>query len=134
MEQDATRGGDAFPPMDKGAIEQIREGMKVVDAAGEALGKVEIVKMGDPQVVTTEGQAPPERGGLVRDFAAAFGFEAEPRIPPALAERMMRTGFIKIDGKGWIDTDRYVPADQIAGVSADTVRLSVSKTDLVEEA
>jgi hypothetical protein len=48
--------------------------------------------------------------------------------------RLLRTGYIKIDSPGFlIETDRYVPSDQIASVTDDTVRLRVTKDTLVKE-
>jgi hypothetical protein len=68
----------------------------------------------------------------MEDMAEAFGAEAEPTVAPAIRARLLRLGYFKIDGKGWIDTDRYVPSDKIADVSADTVRLSVTEDGLPE--
>lgn len=116
----------------KGPIEQIREGMHVVDSAGEDVGTVSVVQMGDPEAATVEGE---ESGGegFLGGVANAFGFEDEPDLPPTLQARLMRFGFIKVDGKGLFAADRYVRADRIDGVSGDTVRLSVSKDRISEE-
>ncbi|HET8524789.1 MAG TPA: hypothetical protein VFL82_16280 [Thermomicrobiales bacterium] len=110
-------------------LEQVHEGMKVVDAAGDDLGKVDYVKMGDPEAVTVDS-VPPGNDGLLTDVAEAFGAEAEPKVAPSIRRRLLRFGYFKIDGKGWIDTDRYVPSDKIADVMGDTVRLSVTKENL----
>ncbi|WP_219508998.1 hypothetical protein [Nonomuraea ceibae] len=72
--------------------------MKVVDRDGKRLGKVKFVKMGDPQAVTTAGQEPGDRPGLVPALAAVF-HDAEPDLPPALAARLVRSGFVKVDAK-----------------------------------
>lgn len=117
---------------DLGPIERVREGMRVIDAVGEELGKVEFVKMGDPSA-TTVGADAPRDGGFLQDIAGVFGFDSEPNLPDALRDRLMRVGFIKIDGKGLTDTDRYVMADKIAGVASDTVRLSLPKNRLATE-
>ena len=45
-------------------IEQVREGMHVVASDGKKIGKVEALKMGDPEAVTSDGQTDPETGGL----------------------------------------------------------------------
>ncbi len=37
-------------------MEQVYEGMTVVDQQGKRVGKVEAVKMGDPQAITTQGE------------------------------------------------------------------------------
>jgi hypothetical protein len=113
-------------------LEQVHQGMNVVDAAGDDLGKVDYVKMGDPKAVTVDS-IPPGEGGLMEDVAEAFGAEDEPKVGPTIRARLLRFGYFKIDGKGWIDTDRYVPSDKIADVSGDTVRLSVTKDGLPQE-
>ncbi len=109
-------------------INQVQEGMRVVDVNGEELGKVERVKMGNPDAATVSPASWNDPG-----LIAAFLGASEPDVPEALAGRLMRFGFIKIDGKGWIDTDRYVTADQIGRVSRDTVTLTVDKERVLTE-
>jgi hypothetical protein len=113
-------------------LEGVREGMRVVDSAGEEIGDVEIVKMGDPNAATIGADAD-RGGGLMRDFAEAFGWDAEPDLPAPLAARLMRTGFIKIDAAGLFAGNRYVAADKVGGVSNDTVTLTIRKDELAEE-
>jgi hypothetical protein len=110
---------------DPGPIADVREGMRVVDAAGQEVGKVAVVKMGDPGAVTTQGQTP--------------GLDAppeveKPRLPPPLAERLLRTGFLKVDRKGLFRRDAYAGADQIAKVDSGTVHLAVDQDALFSEA
>ena len=123
---------DLFHDPDLGPIEWVREGMDVLDSAGQHVGTVEIVKMGDPDA-TTIGADQPGEGGLIQDLAEAFGYDEEPDVPPALHARLMRAGFIKIDGSGLTDPDYYVTADKIGVVSANTVRLLVRKENLLDE-
>jgi hypothetical protein len=115
-----------------GGINQVSEGMRVLDASGEELGKVEHVRMGDPGAVTT-GARMPRQGGIIRDIAEGLGGEGEPRVPEPLRSRFLRSGYVKIDGKGWIDTDRYVAAEHIAGVTGDTVTLTLLKDQILAE-
>ena len=77
--QDTYRG----PGPRIGPIHLVREGMQVADAAESKIGKVVLVKMGDPEAVTVEHDP-----------------DAEPYLPDELAQRLLRTGFIKIDRKG----------------------------------
>ena len=116
------------------AMELVHEGMKVVDAAGEKVGTVEGLKMGDPGAATEAGNELQDEGFL-GDLADAFaGDEREPDVPGPMRARLLRTGYIKVDSPGFlIETDRYVPADQIDSVSDDTVRLRVTKDSLVKE-
>ena len=103
-------------------IDQVRSGMKVVDSDGKELGTVEFVKLGDPQAATTEGQEPDPRPGVVPILADVFT-DPEPDLPPALAARLVRTGFVKVDAKGWFSRDLYVTPDQVARVEGDVVHL-----------
>jgi len=123
---------DFMPPAADGPIAQVREGMDVIDASGDKIGTVEMIKMGDPQAATVDSDVPTENwpGPGYRRF---FAWNTEPDLPPAIATRLMRTGFIKIDAKGLFAKDRYVAADRIASVSNDAVRLTVNKDDLAKE-
>lgn len=116
----------------EGAIELVREGMRVIDSAGQEIGNVSLVRMGDPEAVTLEGEVSGDEG-ILGGIADAFGFGDEPDLPPTLQARLMRFGFIKVEGEGLFSKDRYVRADKIAGVSGDTVRLSVPKDRVAEE-
>jgi hypothetical protein len=121
--------GPLADPVESRIINQIQEGMRVVDVNGEDLGKVDHIKMGDPDAATVERDVYGGPGDLI----AAFVGEGEPDVPEPLRSRLLRHGYVKIDGKGWIDTDRYVTADAIGGVSGDTVTLTVNKDRLLTE-
>ncbi|MCW2503535.1 MAG: hypothetical protein JWO79_1819 [Actinomycetia bacterium] len=99
-----------------GPIEQVREGMRVADATGKDVGRVELVKLGDPDAVTTRGQD---------------GNALEPDVPGELAERLLRTGFVKIDRRGFFNSDAYAGADEIDRVEGDTVYLLVKDDALI---
>jgi hypothetical protein len=88
--------------------------------------------MGDPEAVTTAGQREDGPHGLL-DAVARDLAGVEPDLPPTLAARLLRTGYIKIDGKGLLDRDRYARADEIAAVTEDTVTLTVPRDDLPAE-
>ncbi|KAB8197408.1 hypothetical protein FH608_002290 [Nonomuraea phyllanthi] len=111
---------------------QVRTGMKVVDGDGKEIGTVESVKMGDPQSVTDEGQTSDTPHGLVRTVAEVFG-DGEPDVPPAVAARLLRTGFVKVDARGLFARDFYVAPDQVAKVEADVVHLAKDAGALAEE-
>lgn len=111
------------------AMGQVREGMKVLDQSGQEIGTVEEFKLGDPQAVTAEGQAPDTGGGLVDDLARAVS--GGPDVPQQYAERLLRIGYIKIDSKGLFKSDCYAGADRVERVEGDTVHLNVDKSQLV---
>jgi hypothetical protein len=142
-----------------GLIGKVRNGMDVVDSAQEKIGTVTVVKMSDPDAVTTQGQESGTDSGVLgtapsvvpaapaggigaggAPVAAPIGILAggmtggtEPDVPEPMAERLVRTGFLKIDNKGLFKRDLYVAADQIAGVKDDTVMLATTKDNLIKE-
>jgi hypothetical protein len=99
-----------------GPITYVQEGMRVVDASGKEIGKVEFVKLGDPEAVTTQGEE--TEGG-------------EPRVSGELRERLLRVGFVKIDRKGFLRPDAYVAADEIDRVQGETVHLTLDDKALL---
>jgi sporulation protein YlmC with PRC-barrel domain len=116
----------------QGPIELVQVGMTVVDAAGDPIGHVAEVAMGDASSATTRGNEPGEPTLLGRLGMALGGDHREPMVPEPKRSQLLRCGFIKVDGRGpdLFDTDRYVRTDLIAGVAADTVTLTVPKEAL----
>jgi hypothetical protein len=121
---DAERHDDFRGSIDQvGPIEKVFEGMRVVDANGKEIGKVDFVKMGDPDAVTTRGQ---DEG-------------ARPNVPPPFADRLLRIGYIKVDRKGLFARDVYAAASEIDRVEDDPVKgdkviLNVPEEMLLQEA
>lgn len=101
-----------------GPISQVIEGMAVRDTAGHTVGKVTLVKLGDPEAVTSRGQ------DTVDD---------EPHVPGELRERLLRVGFIKIDRKGLLRADAYAAADDILRAQDSVVYLAVDEKHLLTE-
>jgi hypothetical protein len=106
-----------------GPIEKVFEGMRVVDAKGKEIGKVDFVKIGDPEAVTTRGQDEGTR----------------PNVPPPFADRLLRIGYIKVDRKGLFARDVYAAASEIDRVEDDAVQgdkviLKVPEEMLLQEA
>jgi hypothetical protein len=89
-----------------------------------------MVRMGDPGGTTTVDLETGKRGDLGRSFAEAL--TGRTQLPEQLAAHLMLIGFLHVDGRGWIDTDRYVSADKIENVSGNTVQLNVTKDRLIE--
>jgi hypothetical protein len=118
-------------PDKAGPIAKVVNGMTVVDRAGAEIGKVELVKMGDPEAVTSAGQNVGDSEGVVHVLAESI-FGAEPDVPGPIAARLLRLGYLKVDGKG-LEADRYVASDQIGEVDQGVVRLNVVKDELSRE-
>jgi hypothetical protein len=67
---------------------------------------------------------------LVESIAKVF----EPdKLPETLRDRLLRHGFIRVNGAGLFNADRYILPDQIASVSDKTVRLKISQSDLIKQ-
>ena len=111
----------------------VQEGMHVRDAADQDVGEVEMVQMGDAMAATTEGNEEQRPHDALEYVAESLGAEREPDVPEPLRSRLVRSGFIKVDGPGLLQTDRYVSSEYVRSVDRDTVRLSVRKQDLVRE-
>jgi len=114
---------DAQPRED--SIAKVRNGMRVLDSSGDELGTVESVKMGDPGVVTEEGQDVDTENNRGLLGAVVEVFQGD-RLPPQVTAQLLRTGFVKVDRKGLLGRDFYVGADGIDEVSNDVVRLTPS--------
>jgi hypothetical protein len=105
------------------ALEQVREGMKVVAADGDKVGTVDSLKVGNADAVTDEGQTVGENAGPIAEFIGdAFG---DMDVPKEREERLLRVGYIHIEGK-WLSHDSYVAADEIDRVEGDTVYLKAT--------
>jgi len=78
-------------PTEPDPIAQVNVGMRVVDAAGDELGKVTEVKM---------------------PGTASAG---DVDLPSEHADRLARAGYVRVDG-GLLSHDLYVEAGQVAGV------------------
>ena len=135
---------------DSGVLARVREGMKVFDASGDEIGKVDYVKAGDPQAATTMGQDVGGVGGVAVPAGGPSGSTGAggiavgavvgaadtgdlPDVDEPFRSELLRTGFFRVDGKGWFDKDRYITPDQIASVSGDGVTLKRHKDDLIRE-
>jgi hypothetical protein len=113
-------------------LERVKTGMHVVDAAGEDVGRVDLVQMGDPEATTTAGNEAKQPGAF--DLVArALGGEREPDVPEPLRSQLVRKGYLKLDGPTLLAADRYVPADYVSAVAEDRVRLSVPREKLARE-
>ena len=109
-------------------IEQVYKGMSVIDQEGESLGKVEVVKMGDTEAITTQGEEL-EGEGLVQIVSTAI-FGPNIPLPKSIRDKLLRSGYIQIDSSHLLEKDLFVAADKIASVSNGIVTLSVSKNQI----
>lgn len=108
-------------------LAHIREGMTVIDANGDEVGKVSYVKMGDPEAMSTMGEEMDTGGGFLGGF---LGDDNEPDVPDPFRSELIRDGFVKVDTKGFFGSDRYLPSNTIGTVSSDTVTLTVTRDSI----
>jgi hypothetical protein len=111
-------------------LNMIKDGMTVVDGAGDEIGVVESVYLGtrndealetggtmatSPDIDLSDSDTP------VEDLAKAL---IPMEIPEELAKRFLRNGYIRVNVSGLFAGDRFVLPDQIASVTNGTVRLT----------
>ncbi len=127
------------PGNQRNPLELVHEGMKVNDRDGKEIGKVDMVRFsgvsntaadrGLGPMTTTNSDAGLPSDTLVADVASVF---ANDHLPEELRERLMHSGFVRIDTKGLFASDRYVLPEQIASVSGDEVHLKVTRDELIK--
>ncbi len=125
-------------------LEQIHEGMKVYDRQDNEIGTVESVFFGSVSPADADrGQGPAgvseademrDNTPVLFDFAfsgavSSAGDEDEAR--ELIRSRLLREGYIEVDGAGLLAKDMYVLPDQVQTVSDDRIHLSVSRDDLI---
>jgi hypothetical protein len=109
-------------------IEQVREGMKVLDAGGDEAGTVEEVVLGQADTVDVEPIASGP-GAVLGFFARSVGGR-QPDVPEEQAERLRKVGYIKVDSAHLLGGSFYAPADSIADVAGDQVTLTFSSKEM----
>lgn len=107
------------------AIQQVREGMLVVEPDGKKVGIVEDFKMGDPDAVTADGQTDPETDGIRMGPIGEFANET--KLPRHFAERLLRIGYVKIDRSGLLAGHTYIGSDELDRVEGDTLWLKAAE-------
>ena len=108
----------------------INEGMTVVDRAEQVVGAVQLVYYGGASAEAVE------RAMRLQEVAAALAPASEGStfgsdVPPELQERLLRYGYIRIEGPGITGLPCYVAPEQIAGIVGGQVQLHASHDELV---
>jgi len=114
-------------PSERGPLSAVREGMQVVDARGDKVGKVDVAHMGDPEAVTDRGEPEVEPQGVLQ----AVLFPAGDQLPEQVRRQLGRTGFVRIDRSGLFSGSCFAGPDDIARVEGDTVHLSKDQDALI---
>ncbi len=111
----------------------IKEGMEVIDVNDKSLGHVDYVRFGDDnprddyhtETATEPDETPAEE--IAESVADAFVGRDD--IPDELRQRLLRYGYLRLDG-GLLHSDRFVTPDQVARVD-EHVHLNVAGDDLL---
>jgi hypothetical protein len=114
----------------------VKEGMEVYDYRGNMLGHVTDLYMGtsNPQSNERGVGAATAQGREVRDnnlidnFARAF---ADNSIPEVLQARLLRSGFIEINGGALLSKTQYILPNQIDQVAGNRIDLRVNADELI---
>lgn len=121
--------------MNKLLLEVFKD-MKVYDQANSEVGTVDWVQFGDEdttkpgtETVTTRSSEAATGNTLVESIVKVFESD---RLPETLRDRLLRYGFIRVNGDGLFNADRYILPDQIASVADKKVKLKVNKSDLIK--
>jgi hypothetical protein len=128
-------------PFPVSPLERVREGMSVVDAQNQRLGRVARVFPGYPNAVSTNDDelpsglvgmiiAPLENTGGTSTVGAGYRYVIDrilddPDVPDELRLELLRSGFIEVDGPGLSGAARYIDGDKVAAISDEDVRLNI---------
>lgn len=115
----------------------VREGMTVYDREDKKIGTVERLYFGSGSTVDRDEYDMPVEPGRVdlpgNALVDAIANVFDPTdIPEEMQQRLLQSGFIRIDGAGLFAADRYVMPEQIASVSDEAVYLKVAKDELLK--
>lgn len=108
---------------DPGPISAVREGMRVVDASGQEVGRVDAVRLGDQEAVTDTGES-------ARDVGLLSGGE-DAGLSEQARHRLNRIGYVRIDRSGLFSGSAFAAADEIARVGDDAVHLTKDQDALL---
>jgi hypothetical protein len=116
-------------------LSKIHKGMTVYDQSQTEIGTVELVQYGEedplkPRAHTTSYGMTPEQGEwLLESNRDVFGTD---QLPDLLRDRLLLYGFIRLNGPGLYDTERYILPKQIQSIDGNRITLNISKNELAQ--
>lgn len=118
-------------------LSKIQNGMKVYDQSQSEIGTVEYVQFGDedPLKPTSRAVTPGQVGERNRAewlMESVLDVFSPDNLPETLRQRLLLYGFVRLDGPGLFDADRYIFPNQIQSVDGQRVTLNVSKNELTQ--
>jgi hypothetical protein len=102
--------------------------MSVIDARGEDLGTVEFVRAADPKAAAFEDRVAAIHGLICLGIGSIVG--VEPKVPPEMALKLFREGYVKIAAPHFWAESYYAAASAIERVEGRTVYLSLDREGL----
>ena len=109
-------------------LEQVHVGMSVIDADGDELGRVKFVRAPDPKAAAFEERVAGIHGLISLGLESIVGIE--PRVPPEMALRFFRKGYIKVAPPHFWADNYYAAGDAIDRVEGGAVHLLLSRHGL----
>ena len=122
---------EQFPPYRGSHF--ISEGMRVYDRLDQLVGTVQLVYPGGASDAAVARTIRAHEAAAAAAHALGVGpvsAGGDDDVPPELWARMLRQGYVRIEGWGITGAERYVMPEQIAGVSGNRVRLYASRDEL----
>ena len=124
----------------RSVLAQIHEGMDVYDNSNNHIGTVDFVHFGAASEAQQEAGTGPASPGpadsvqmrddsFVEMIAEAF---SPNEVPDELRERLLHSGYVRLDASGLFASDRFILPDQIMGVTSDGVQLNVTRDELIK--
>ena len=119
--------------------QRINEGMTVYDRDGEVVGIVQVIYFGAASEEAIQRVLHPEEAPAAGEGESNWSpFDAD-NVPKELRARLMRQGYIVVEGPDLTGVKRYIGPEQIEGVFPqevegsmnDAVRLRITRAELL---
>jgi hypothetical protein len=132
------QAGQDFPPSDR-IPQRINEGMIVYDHEGEVVGTVQVVYFGGASEKAVKKELHAKEAPDVEASENDSSTFSANNVPEELRDRLMRQGYVLVTGPDLTGVKRFLTAEQIEGVFSeeiegvmkDTVRLRVTRDELL---
>ena len=121
-------------------LSQVHEGMGIYDVRDNHIGRVDFVHFGSaseaqqelgtgPATSTVADDPDMRRDTIIDNIAEAF---SPNDVPEQLQNKLLMSGYVRMDADGIFAADRFITPDQIVNVTEDKVFLSVNYDQLVK--
>jgi hypothetical protein len=121
-------------------LNQVREGMQVLDSQGNRVGRVADIRFGDAREgpiqrgrgpASAEGEVLGDQASVLPDFAVGMtGSPDEGHESDLISKQMQLSGYLVVDAAGLFSGERFVLPEQIAAVKGEEVHLNIDREKL----